>query len=138
MAEKTVATTSGTQMPTAKERTRDQDLYVQPPVDIYETNDGLVLLADLPGVSQSDLDLRIEDDILTIQAKAKHAVEAEPIYREFELVNFFRQFELSDQVNQERISARLQHGVLMLEMPKAEKAKPRQIPIKVQETQAAA
>ncbi len=54
--------------------------------------------------------------------------KAEPIYREFELVNFFRQFELTDEVDQEKITARINHGVLILELPKAEKAKPRQIP----------
>ena len=138
MAEKTLASTSGNQPATGKERTRDQDAYIQPPVDIYETNDGLILLADLPGVAPSDLDIRLEDGILTIRAKAQHAVQAEPVYREFQLINFFRQFELSDQVNQERISAKLNHGVLMLELPKAEKAQPRQIPVQVQANQAAA
>ena len=138
MAEKTLASTSGNQSATGKERTRDQDAYIQPPVDIYETTDGLILLADLPGVAPSDLDIRLEDGILTIRAKAQHAVQAEPVYREFQLVNFFRQFELSDQVNQERITAKLNHGVLMLELPRAEKAQPRQIPVEVQATQAAA
>ncbi|HEU4344010.1 MAG TPA: Hsp20/alpha crystallin family protein [Candidatus Binatia bacterium] len=138
MAEKTIATTTGKQATTGREGTRAQERYIQPPVDIYETPDGLVLLADLPGVAQSDLQVRLEDNILTIQGKAKHAVMAEPVYREFELVNFFRQFELSDGVDQEKIAARLRNGVLMLELPKAEKAKPRQIPIHVEAERAAA
>jgi HSP20 family protein len=139
MAEKTVATTtSGKQMAPGKERTRAEERYIQPAVDIYEKPDSLVLLADLPGVSPNHLDVGLEDNILTIKAKAKHAVEAEPIYQEFQLVNFFRQFELSEEVDRERISARLNHGVLMLELPKAEKAKPRQIPVRVEETKAAA
>ena len=132
MAEKTVATTTGTQVATGRERTRAQERYMQPPVDIYEMPEGLTLLADLPGVAPNDLDIRLEDNILTIQGKAKHAVtSAEPIYREFELVNFFRQFELSDEVDREKITARLNHGVLILELPKAEKAKPRQIQVQV-------
>jgi HSP20 family molecular chaperone IbpA len=106
-------------------------------VDIYETIEGLVLLADLPGVAPSDLEVRLEENILTIQGKAKHAVASEPIYREFELVNFFRQFELSDQVDREKIAARLNHGVLILQLPKAEKAKPRQIPVQVEVAKAA-
>ena len=136
MAEKTVAVTSGKQMATGREGTRAQERYIQPPVDIYETPEGLVLLADLPGVAPSDLTIRLEENILTIQGKAKHAVASEPIYREFELANFFRQFELSDQVDQGKIAARLNHGVLTLEMPKAEKAKPRQIPVQVEKAAA--
>jgi HSP20 family protein len=136
MAEKTVAVTSGKQMATGREGTRAQERYIQPPVDIYETPEGLVLLADLPGVAPSDLTVRLEENILTIQGKAKHAVAAEPIYREFELANFFRQFELSDQVDQAKIAARLNNGVLTLELPKAEKAKPRQIPVQVEKAAA--
>ena len=132
MAEKTVPTTSGTQAVTGRERTRAQEQYLQPPVDIYEMPEGLVLLADLPGVAPSDLEIKLDNNILTIQGKAKHAATSgEPIYREFELVNFFRQFELSDEVDREKITARMNHGVLTLQLPKAEKAKPRQIPVQV-------
>ena len=131
MAEKTVATTSGPQMTTAREGTRAQERYVQPPVDIYETPEGLVLLADLPGVAPSDLEMRLENNILTIQGKAKHVLMGEPIYREYELVNFFRQFELSEIVDQEKITAGLKHGVLTLQLARAEKAKPRQIAVQV-------
>jgi HSP20 family molecular chaperone IbpA len=136
MAEKTVATTSGKQTALDKERTRAQERYIQPPVDIYEIPEGLVLLADLPGVEPTDLTIKLEDNILTIQASPKHLITAEPIYREFELVNFFRQFELSDQVDQGKIIARLNHGVLMLQLPKAEKAKPRQITVQVEKAAA--
>jgi HSP20 family protein len=139
MAEKTVATTSGRPAATpaaGREKTRDQERYIQPPVDIYEKPESLVLLADLPGVAPGDLNVRLEDNILTIQAKAQHAITAEPIYREFELINFFRQFELSDQVDQGKITARLNNGVLTLELPKAEKAKPRQITVQVEKAAA--
>jgi HSP20 family protein len=138
MAEKTVAAASGKQVPTGREMTRAQERYIQPPVDIYETPEGLVLLADMPGVAPSDLEVRLEENILTIQGKAKHAIDKEPIYREFELVNFFRQFELSEHVDQEKIAARLNNGVLMLQLPRAEKAKPRQIPVKVEAAKEAA
>jgi|SRR6266403_1256785 HSP20 family protein len=138
MAEKTVAAASGKQVPTGREMTRAQERYIQPPVDIYETPEGLVLLADMPGVAPSDLEVRLEENILTIQGKAKHAIDKEPIYREFELVNFFRQFELSEHVDQEKIAARLNNGVLMLQLPRAEKAKPRQIPVQVETAKEAA
>ena len=131
MAEKTVATTSGQQGATGKEGTRAQERYMQPPVDIYETSEGLVLLADLPGVAPSDLEIRLEDHTLTIQGKAQHMLTSEPISREYELGNFFRQFELSEQVDQGKIAARLQHGVLTLRLPRAEKPEPRQIAVQV-------
>jgi HSP20 family protein len=136
MPEKTVATSTGKPARADREITRAQERYIQPPVDIYERPDGLVLLADLPGVEPNDLSVRLEDNILTIQAKPKHLITAEPIYREFELVNFFRQFELSDQVDQEKITARLNHGVLTLELSKAEKAKPRQITVQIEKAAA--
>lgn len=137
MPEKTVATT-GKPAPQGRERTRMQERYIQPPADIYETEQGLALLADLPGVSPDDLKIRLEDNILTIQATAKHLVESEPIYREFELYNFFRQFELSEEVDQEKITAELTHGCLKLLLPRAEKAKPREIPVRVHDDEAAA
>jgi HSP20 family molecular chaperone IbpA len=121
-----------------KEHTRMPERYLPPPVDIYETEEGLVLLADLPGVSANDLKIRLEDNVLTIQASPKHSVVAEPLEREFELFNFFRQFQLSDEVDQERISATLNHGVLRLSLPRAEKAKPREIPVKIAADKAAA
>jgi HSP20 family protein len=138
MAAKTVAAASGKQVPTGREMTRAQERYIQPPVDIYETPEGLVLLADMPGVAPSDLEVRLEEKILTIKGKAKHAIDKEPTYREFELVNFFRQFELSEHVDQEKIAARLNNGVLMLQLPRAEKAKPRQIPVQVETAKEAA
>src|SRR5581483_904694 len=131
MAEQTMATTSGQQVATSKEDTRAPERYIQPPVDLYETPEGLVLLADLPGVASSDLVVRHEDNILTVQGKAHHLLTIEPVYREYELFNFFRQFEISEQVDQGKIVARFQHGVLTLRLPRAEKAKPRQIAVQV-------
>ena len=136
MPEKTVATTGAQQTAQGRERTRMQERYIQPPADIYETEQGLALLADLPGVSPDDLKIRLEDNILTIQATAKHLVDSEPIYQEFELYNFFRQFELSEEVDQEKITAELTHGCLKLLLPRAEKAKPREIPVRVHDDQA--
>jgi HSP20 family molecular chaperone IbpA len=114
-----------------KEETRSQERYVTPPVDIYETAQGLVVKADLPGVAKENLDLRVENSQLTIRGRANHAVRGEPLYREYELVHFFRQFELTDSVDQEKISADLKNGVLTLSLPKAEEAKPRRIEVQV-------
>jgi len=131
MAEQTVATTSGPPGATGKEGTRAPERYIQPPVDIYETPEGLVLLADLPGMAPSNLEVRLEDHTLTIQGKAQHLLTREPSYREYELGNFFRQFELSEQVDQGKITAGIKHGVLTLQLPRAEKPKPRQIAVQV-------
>lgn len=131
MAEKTVPVTTTPETPVSKEGTRAQERYVVPPVDIYETRDGLVLTADLPGVPKDDLAIRVEENLLTIQGKTSHTVPGSPVHREFELVNYFRQFELSEKVDQARIGANLKHGVLTLNLPTAEKAKPRQIKVTV-------
>lgn len=131
MAEKTVPAPSASEGRVSKEATRAEERYVVPPVDIYETADGLVLMADLPGVSKGALDIRVEDNLLTIQGRTSHAVPGAPLHREFELVNYFRQFELSEKVDQTGIGASLKHGVLSLNLPKAEKAKPRQIEVSV-------
>jgi HSP20 family protein len=130
MAEKTVATPD-IQQPTTTEHTRHHDRYVAPPVDIYETRDGLVVLADVPGVAKEALDVRVDHNILTIRGQARHAVPSDMTYREYDLVNFFRQFELHEQVDQQRITADLKCGVLTLHLPKAEEAKPRQIAVQV-------
>jgi HSP20 family molecular chaperone IbpA len=130
MAEQTVAAPEG-QKPSMTESTRHHERYVAPPVDIYETRDGLVVLADLPGVAKEALDVRVDHNMLTIRGHARHAGPGEVTYREYELVNFFRQFELSEKVDQSQISAELKSGVLTLHLPKAQEAKPRQIEVQV-------
>jgi HSP20 family molecular chaperone IbpA len=130
MAEKTVAATVAQETPTA-EVTKTRERYITPPVDIYETSDGLVVTADIPGVAQEGLDVRVDNRVLTIQGRSRHVVSGEPIHREYELVHYFRQFELSDEVDVEKIAAELKHGVLTLHLTKAAAAKPRQIPVQV-------
>jgi HSP20 family protein len=130
MAEHTAAAPEVQQSPMA-ERTRHLERSVAPPVDIYETREGLVVLADVPGVAQEALEVRVDNNVLTIRGHAHHGVPGEVTYREYELVNFFRQFELSEKVDQGRITADLKCGVLTLHLPKAEEAKPRQIEVRV-------
>ncbi|HTN70059.1 MAG TPA: Hsp20/alpha crystallin family protein [Methylomirabilota bacterium] len=131
MAEQTVATRAHDKTSPDREITRSQEQYVTPPVDIYETNDGLAVKADLPGVSKEGLDVRVENNVLTIRGKAAHVAPGDPVYREYGLVNFFRQFELNEKVDQLKISAELKNGVLTLNLPRAEEAKPRRIDIRV-------
>lgn len=131
MAERTIAARAQEKAPSNREETRSQERYITPPVDIYETEDGLLVKADLPGVAKEGLDVRVENSLLTIRGKAAHAAPGDPVYQEYELVNFFRQFELNERVDQSKISAELKHGVLTLTLPKAEEVKPRQIEVKV-------
>ena len=131
MAEKTVAMPSNQEAEKQPEGTRMQERYVTPAVDIYEMPEGLVVTADIPGVAPENLDVRVDNNVLTIRAEASQANAAEPTYREYQLMNYYRQFELSDKVDQGKISADLKHGVLTLTLPKAEDAKPRKIDVAV-------
>lgn len=131
MAEKTVPAPNGSQTRASREVTRASERYATPPVDIYETQDALVLIADMPGVSKDNLEVRVDQSTLTIQGKASHLVPGEPIYREIELTGFFRQFELSEDIATDKIDAQLRYGVLALNLPKAERSKQKRIEVKV-------
>ena len=133
MAEKTVPVPSENRAPASQsqETTRAQDRYIAPPVDIYEDKEGLWVVADLPGADSSTLDVSVDQGILTIQARTQHASTGTPVYREFQLVNFFRQFEVSDRVDVSGITANLTNGVLKLNLPWAPEVKPRKIQVNV-------
>lgn len=131
MAEKTVPTVPVEPAPARREETRAQERYITPPVDIFETKDGLTVVADLPGVERQGLDVRVADGLLTIHARTSHATPGTPVHREYELLGFFRQFELPEEVDADRIGAELKHGVLTLQLPKKAKAKPRRIDVTV-------
>ncbi len=129
MAERTVPAPASQTAP-PQEPTRSEETYVPPPVDIYEDDQGLVVLADLPGVEPGGLDVRVDRDILTIQGRAAHLASGDPVYREYQLTGFFRQFQLPEEVDVGRISAELTHGVLTLRLPRAERAQPRRIEVR--------
>jgi HSP20 family protein len=105
-----------------------------PAVDIYETEHELVVKADLPDVDPKDLDLRVENNILTIRGERKFEknVNDENYLRvERAYGSFSRSFSLSNTVNAEAIKADYQNGVLVLTIPKREEAKPKQIRVHV-------
>ena len=103
-----------------------------PPIDIYETEEGLVLCADLPGVSAETLDLQVQDNKLTLFGRASSSVSenAELLHREYEEGDFLRSFILSDEVDYDRINATINNGVLKVELPRANKTEPRRIEVK--------
>jgi HSP20 family protein len=111
--------------------TREESRHLVPPVDIYETGDALVVVADIPGATKEAVDIHVEDGILTIKARPTYEKRGEAYVEEFGLVNFYRQFQLPDAVDQEKIEAEYKHGVLTITLPKAEAAKPKQISVKV-------
>lgn len=131
MAEKTVPATSSENPVVKREITRNPDYFVTPLVDIYETAEGLTVIADLPGIDRDGLKVNVENNVLTIEGKSSSQPEKHYMLREFELTNFFRQFELPEMIAQNKISAELKNGVLTLNLPKAEAAKPRQINVVV-------
>jgi HSP20 family protein len=105
-----------------------------PSVDIYETEHELVIKADLPEVDPKDLDIRVENNILTIRGERKFEKQvSEENYLRVERSygSFARSFTLANTVNSEAIKADYQNGVLTLSIPKKEEAKPKQIKVNV-------
>ncbi len=102
-----------------------------PPIDIYETEDGLGLMADLPGVTAESLELQVQDNKLTLYGRVEPYVpqQARLIHREYEVGDYLRSFILSEDVDHDRITARLNNGVLTVELPRSERSKPRKIQI---------
>jgi len=111
------------------ENTRGET-FVSPDVDIYETDNELVLIADVPGVAQEGVELELEDGVLQITARRASGFPAEPIYAEFRPVSYYRAFSLPEEVDASRIDAGLREGVLTVTLPKSPKAKPRKIEVK--------
>jgi len=105
-------------------------LVYSPAVDILRTDDALTLVADLPGVKKADLEIGIEDGVLTVSAPvADVEPRHKPVYREYGVGGYVRRFSLSDKIDQARISAELDNGVLTVTLPKAERLKPRRIEV---------
>ena len=106
MAESTVAMPATEQTPAVTqpetptvEATRPREPYMTPPVDIYETPESLVVIADLPGIDPAHLDVRVDQHILTLRGQTQHQMPGDLRYREYTLVSFFRQFELGEQID---------------------------------------
>lgn len=102
-----------------------------PAVDIFETDKEITLLADMPGVDPKDLNIDLRDDTLTLVGEIQpfEGADEQDILIEYEVGKYFRQFTLSEVIDQDRIEAKLNDGVLRLNLPKVEKAKPRKIAV---------
>jgi HSP20 family protein len=116
---------------TGAERIRDRKAFV-PRVDIYETDDQIVLAADVPGVDQDSVEITLEKSLLTVNGYVEpEAPEGYDIaYAEYDVGDFERSFRLSNQIDQEKIKATVKDGVLRLVLPKIGPAKTRKIAVK--------
>lgn len=108
---------------------KDRTALVSPAVDIFETDEALTLVADLPGVNKEHLELGIDNNVLTIEGHVDQPHEGSPIYREFGNAGYYRRFHLPDNLDLSLTAAELKDGVLTLKMPKAASAKPRRIQV---------
>lgn len=103
---------------------------VAPPVDIFENDDEVLVVADIPGVASDGVKLNFENNQLTIEASTSWPeVEGSPLFREFGDVDYARAFNLAPGIDAERISAELNEGTLRIHLPKSAALKPRRIPI---------
>ncbi len=106
--------------------------YYVPTTDIHETADALVVTMEMPGVDRGSIDAKVEDDVLRVEARIDAAKYEgmEPLYTEYNVGHFARSFSLSHMIDQGRIDAALNDGVLTLTLNKVQKAQPRQIEIR--------
>ncbi len=114
-----------------EERTRERRVYV-PLVDIVEGKDETIVIADIPGVDESSVDITVEKNILEIYGKVDPDIPQDMrlVISEYGIGDYHRRFTLSDEIDRDRIQATVKNGVLRLILPKSEKAKTRKIEVK--------
>lgn len=102
-----------------------------PDVDIFETKDSIVLEADMPGVDESSIQVNLNGGVLTIEGTVAldDYQSLSPVYSEYRVGDYRRRFSVSNEIDADRIQGKMVNGVLHLQLPKAEKAKPRKISI---------
>jgi HSP20 family molecular chaperone IbpA len=129
-----VQTSSSAREPRApQQQEQAQPRHVVPPVDVFENESSITLLADLPGVTRDQLHVRVDGDSLVLEATASTSgpENMELVYGELQCPAYRRQFTLSRELDTARIDAQLRDGVLRLTIPKAEEARPRRIEVQV-------
>lgn len=105
--------------------------FYQPNTDIFEEEGSLTLVMEMPGVQKDNVDITIEKNVLDVEGKIDFSKyeELEPVYTEYNVGHYKRSFSLSSKIDQSKISADMNDGLLTLVLPKAEEAKPRTISI---------
>ena len=102
-----------------------------PVTDIFETEQALTVVLEMPGVSKESVEVGVENDVITITGRIDSSKYEglQPLYTEYNIGNYSRSFQISSKIEQEGITAELTNGVMTLVLPKAEKAKPRRISV---------
>jgi len=102
-----------------------------PITDIFESDQALTVILEMPGVDKENVDVSVENDILTIEGRIDYSKYEglQPVYTEYNIGHYVRAFQISSKIEQGEISAELKDGVMTLVLPKAEKAKPRKIKV---------
>ena len=100
-------------------------------LDIFETEDALTLVLEMPGVDRENIDLNVENGVLTVEGRIDfNKYEGlQPVYSEYNVGPYRRSFRISGMIDQDKITAELSDGVITVVLPKAERAKPRRIAI---------
>jgi HSP20 family protein len=130
MADKDLEIEEKQEVQVTGESTRNVPVFV-PAVDIYESENALTLLADMPGVPIENVDIDLDSDQLTVRGGMPQTEETgKVIFREYTAGDYHRQFTLSSDIDREKIQASMKDGVLKLVLPKAEVAKPIKITVK--------
>src|SRR5690242_7760694 len=105
--------------------------YFVPTTDIFETEDGLAVVMEVPGVDREAINISVENDVLKVEAKIDPTQYEgmEPLYTEYNVGHFARSFTLSNKIDRQQISAKLEDGILTLTLTKAKEAMPRKISV---------
>ena len=114
-----------------REETTRPGAYFQPAVDIFETKDELIVVADMPGVPPDGLNIHLEGDQLSIEGRVRpeEYEGLKPLHVEYGVGGYFRRFTLGEMIDRDAIKAQLKNGVLVLKLPKAERARARRIAV---------
>ena len=117
---------------TAKEERTVPGRFYAPPADVWETEDALTVVMEVPGVAREAVGIEVKDDVLRVEGRidASKYGGMEPVYTEYNVGHWARSFSLSDRVDREGIEARLEDGVLTLTLPKTAAARPRRIEVR--------
>jgi HSP20 family protein len=115
----------------AQEQTRPLRAFL-PNADIFETEDALTVVLEMPGVDRNNIEVNVDNGVLTIEGRIdfNKYESLEPVYSEYNIGPFRRSFRISSQIDQDKIKAEMDAGVITLTLPKAEEAKPRKIEVR--------
>lgn len=115
---------------TAAEQIQNSGLAYSPDVDIYVSEDAALFAIEIPGVNKGDVNIQVDEtNSLIIRGKNSYVEPHNPVMRQYNTGDYYRAFQLSDEYDKDRISAKLENGLLEITIPRREERKPRKIEI---------